>query len=487
MKINKVYKIGIIIFLFVSFTGSLAVLKYLQRIQQPNVILITIDALRPDHLGCYGYKRNTSPNIDKLAKGGAIFTQTISQAPYTLASVASFISSSSPYKHLYLTNLREHYLYNLYMNPAVSSLPGILNQVGYMTALFNDQPMLNRCRGIREDFNTISEINQNNPKEITQLALRWLRKNQNKRFFLWLYYFGAHGAYKPSSPYSDIFFRDGLPKIDKHIPFAMEDMKDIFGVIPKGIAEDNITDVNYYISKYDGKIRVVDEQIGVILGELEKLSLDKKSLIILMSDHGEGLGEHNYYFLHGHTLYDELIRVPLIIKYPPLIHKNTIIDYQVRLIDMVPTIVDILNVNKKSRIKGMDGISLRPYISGRKDYVRQYAFSSIGDIFFSIRTEDWKLIFSDLKKINESPRLSHQYKDNYPDEYQLYNLKNDPGEARNIFDKEQEIFKNLKEKLDRYIFNTMQFNLPREIYKNRASELLDEEGERTLKSLGYIQ
>lgn len=482
------YKIVIIIKIIIILTAIISsfIIFYqqLNMRDQPNILLITIDTLRPDHLSCYGYKRNTSPNIDRLAKEGVIFTNAIAQSNNTLSSVPSFITSSYPYMHLI-----EYEELLTYLNPETSTLADILRQKGYKTAMFNDYPdFLRRIQGIKSGFEYYFEIGANNPAELTQLVLNWLQQNKTKKFFIWLYYHGAHGPYNPSLPYSKIFLYDEILKTNKRIPIAIDDAKEFFGVIPKHIAEADITDIDYYIAKYDGKIRIIDEQIGLSLQGLEKMNLDKNTLIILISDHGEGLGEHNYYFRHGAPLYDELLKVPLIIKDRHFISKNKIISCQVELIDVVPTILDILNISRK-RFQGMEGISLKPYILGRDCNNKRYAFST-SSIFFSIRSEDYKLIYIDHKKIKEIPTLQQRYGN--LNEYELYNLKNDPYETKNLINEEKKVFESLKQELEKYIIKARQQEdkfkqLLEKNAKNKIFIPLNEETKKRLRNLGYIQ
>jgi len=489
MRKTKRYKVilfTLVLFLIVSFIFF----SQSKKPFQPNILFITIDSLRPDHLGCYGYKRDTSPNIDKLAKEGAIFTQAIAQGVITFNSVSSFISSTYPYM-----NLIDGENWYVYLNPNVNYLQDILKRHGYTTDLFSDHPFgIGRMIGIKNNFDSYVQIKTNKPKELTRLALKQLKKNRNQKFFLWVYYVGVHIPYSPSLPYSDIFYKDSLPRVEKYIPIATEYSVESFvvepkhisiGFIPKAVAEDNITDVNYYIAKYDGKIRIIDEQIGLLLQELKKLDLDKKTLIILNADHGEELGERNIYFIHGYNVYDEAIKVPLIITYPNFIPKNKIIDHQVQLLDIVPTIMDILGIDRG--YKNIEGISLKPYLLVEKDNIRQYAFTFCGSPVYlgCIRTEDWKLIYIDREKIKKIPGLSQRYGDYFLNDYELYNLKKDPLETHNLINEEKEIFENLKQKLN--VHTTKSKQVFKDFIKDEPFGPLDEIEKERLRSLGYLQ
>ena len=458
-----------------------------KKSKQLNVILITVDCLRPDHLSCYGYKRNTSPNIDSLAKEGVIFTPAISQAPFTASSVSSFITSSYPYMNfLDLAHMQVH------LNAKVSTLPSVLEQNGYKTAVFTDQPVVGRPIELNTDPAHYTLINKNNPYRVTQLSLKWIRENKNSKFFLWVYYFGAHYRYKPSQPYSDIFLNDGLFKIHKNIPIATGVADNVFGVIHKKVAENNITDVDYYIAQYDGKIRLIDDQIGLLLQEVKKNNLDKNTVIILIADHGESMGEHNLYFTHGYDLYDELIKVPLIIRSPNSIAKIKIIGCQAQLMDVMPTILDIFNIKTKNMY--MLGRSLMPYVLGEKCHTQRYAFSEMAGSIFCIRSENYKLIYVDREGLAKMPLPQTPHLLNYySDEYYLYDLKNDPFEIHNLIYNKNILFESLRQELNEYInkakYQALEYN--KTFQKNDVRDKTvghpEEETEENMRSLGYAQ
>ncbi|TBR20221.1 hypothetical protein EPO66_00180, partial [bacterium] len=305
----------------------------------------------------------------------------------------------------------------------------------------------------------------------------WLKKNKKDRFFIWLYFFGAHGPYNTPPAYQKLFYDDQPVKIEKHLPIAVN-ADEVFGVIPNYIAEPGKTGINYYISQYDRKIRFVDEQVGLIFDWLKKDGLDKNTLIILMADHGESLGEHGLYFDHAKTLYDELLKVPLIIHFPKIRLNNKKIRQQVRLMDVVPTIVDMLNINKKKIPVNFDGVSFKACILDGKCNMPKYVFSKSW-FLFSIRTETNKLIYRGQK---------------IPNEYELYDIKNDPGEIKNIIIEEEGLFEELKQKLGRYVTNSkieqskIKARLKDNGYlKEDKIDPANDEARNSLKRLGYMQ
>lgn len=462
-------------------------LIYQNQVQprQYNILLITVDALRPDHLGCYGYKRNTSSNIDNLAKEGVIFTQAITQGTNTIPSLPSLMTSLYPSQHGVKKIFTKYFL-------LVPTLAEILKLNGYHTTGFVAHTL--RHTGITRGFDSIDFSRGVKANAITQKAVDWLYKNKDKRFFLWLHFIDPHAPYLPPYPYNELFlpteFREkgkefltekynwisfpqniSRPSVRRPAPPRfIENHKDFFvkdfppyPVCPKQSLDKTLTgeDREYYVSQYDGEIKFTDDQIGILFDELKRLGLDQQTIVILTADHGENLADYNLYFFHGDALYDVLSKVPLIIKGGRL-PKHKMIKRQVQLIDIMPTIFDILRIKKDIK---MEGESLLPLIFNKKSRIRNYAFSEIFGILNvkSIRTENWKLIY-------------------YLDDgrYELYNLKSDPYEEYNLVNSEKKKFKFLKAKLEKWMRKTKPKTLP-------LARPLDEETKQELQSLGYVQ
>jgi len=395
-----------------------------------NVILITVDALRPDHLGCYGYERNTSPNIDKFAKEEGIL---FSQASWTCPSIHSLISSTYP-------STTGVYLWDQSLSDLTPTLTQILKKKGFYTGFISAHGGLPD----RNEFDTFEDVFDAKGEDITKKTALWIEKNQNKQFFLWVHYMDTHDR------------SIGVP-IEKQF---------IENITPE--------EIKIYSSKYDEAISYVDSQIAYLLEELKDLMIYNNTIVIITADHGEEMGEHSMYFTHGGSLWDSLIRVPLIFYYPNAPHKGKVILSQVQLIDIAPTVCDILKIKKP---KSFEGKSLLHLVE-REDISFGYSFSehqenqgdlSTGDWIYtkiSIRSVEWKMIYYVDKQGGK--------------EYQLYNLKNDPQELNNLADIEKGQFKLMKAELEEWMSRA----------KENISSLikpLDEETKEELRSLGYLQ
>jgi len=453
-KIISIVIVSVALFLFILYV-FLKINKH-EWIRKKHFILITIDALRPDHLGCYGYYRDTSPNIDSLAKTGLRFTQAISQGTLTWISLPSLMTS------LYPSTLGIYYEDQI-LPISFQILPGILKKHGYKTCLITPHNALLHTFKHQNNpsaFDIFDVSYTNDAIHITQKAMAWIAQHKDENFFLWLHYFDTHVPYPVKSIYYKKYLNDGFYNNDYSIPIATLEEGYSDDKIPAPLAENNINNVSYYIAKYDGAIRFVDEQIGILLEKIESLGLSQNTLIIISADHGEGLGEHNHYFSHG-GVNEEVIKVPLIMKYGKFLSCGKIISQQVGLIDIMPTILSLAKIKPNFK---MEGQSILPVIFGKKDS-REYIFSEFCDkavCIHSIRSNEWKLIHNITK-----------------DNYLLYNLKNDPLEHLDLQNKERLIFNDLKVKLKSWT------NRPR-LKINPQTVDLDESVKNRLRSLGYV-
>lgn len=453
----------IIFLVFATALYFVVLLKSSESFSKPNILLITLDALRADHLGCYGYKRDTSPNIDKIAERGALFLNAIAQSSHTAPSMYSILTSTYP---------SEYGIFNFgdKISEKIPTLSYLLKVSGYKTGFFSSHVGIATIQGFDEYFDTFYTIwtfreDYNNKSikvtEINPRIIKWIEKNKKEKFFLWIHYLEPHYPMSPPLAYSKLFLDGNYNTTEQKVKIS-DNYVFGFGGIPRRLANLNndITDLNYYINLYDATIRYVDEQIGKLIKYLKEMNLDRRTVIIISSDHGESLGEHGLYFMHGFQLYDGLIKVPLIIKFGRSSPKKGKIIDQVQHIDIAPTILEILKIKKPS---SMVGTSLVPLIKGNDGYNREYAFSFLGTDKISLRTNEWKLIYTFNNK-----------------EYELYNLKDDPEELSNLVSLEKDKFKVLKKELDVFVRNQEQCQT------EKTKTILDDETKDRLKSLGYF-
>lgn len=462
---NKKYVfISIVISILVISLFSILLYKNKKNYKPINIILIIVDALRPDHLSCYGYKKNTSPNIDRLANEGVKFTQAISAGGWTVESVPSILTGTYSLAHQIrsLDDLR---------NPKIKTLGQELVMKGYQCVLWSNLSTLSHL-DIKDGFQKIyvSTNYKNNMPVLTNYALtsrivnRLKIQYKNCPFFFYIHYEGCHVPYRPPVPYKYMYLYDKDRKESINIPISKlnygDGKYDGRGKIPYVAVENNIADPDYYISQYDGAISYTDAQVGRLMDGLKELGLDENTLVILTADHGEMLGEHDVFFSH-YGSYEENIRVPLIIRFPETSQfpRGRVISRQVSLIDIAPTILELLGLNKPFYIQGE---SLLAFIKPFRTYHKKYIFSCDKGCF-ALRTENWKLI------------------SNNPQDLELYNLKEDPLEQYNLVTERSDKFKQLKQKL----YNFMKRNPA--LLEARKGHSLTEEDKKLFRSLGYIQ
>ena len=448
----KKMKIKISLVIIVIFSVIAVILRfnlYPQIKAKPNIILIILDTLRADHLGCYGYKRDTSPYIDKLSEEGALFSCAFSQGGYTLASIPSILTSKFPLSWGWPTD-------EYRLSEDEITLAEILKKHGYITAAFTGGGFTSYLYGYAQGFDLYEDNDLGSTGNVKQVVFNWLEQNKKRPFFLFLHTYAIHDPFDPPEPFNGIY----APQYQGHLKDMSLDAS-LFDRIDR----ENSEDIDYIISQYDSEIRYCDSLIGELLKEIEELGLDSSTIIVLTADHGEDLMEHNT--ISHADIYDTGIHVPLILRYPPLIPKNKRVDSLVRSVDILPTILDILGISTEN---SGEGLSLLPLIFDLKKQTERLVFSMGFNTKeglkkrVSLRNKDWKLIYT----VEENS-------------YELYNINDDPKELNNVVSTEKDQFKILKETLNDYLG---QFELDRK--KDEDNIILDKETKQELKSLGYI-
>ena len=454
MKLNNITK-AIKVFSIFAIFASFAIVYSLQfHKNRPNVILIILDALRADHLGCYGYKRNTSPNIDEFASEGQLFSNAFSQAGYTFASVPSIFTSKTPFSHgVRCPELGQK------LSDNETTLAEILKYNGYTTVAFTGEGYTSHVFGFMQGFDSCTGVAdiENTNREVFE----WLEKNKKRPFFLFIHTYTTHEPFNPPEPFDKEFASSyqGYLK-DKSLDMPL------FNKLNQETKESKVflnrEDLDYIISQYDGNIKYCDKHIGKLFDRIKKLKLSLNTIIILTADHGEDLMDHNT--ISHDDIYDAGIHIPLIFIYPKKIPNNKKIDTPVRSIDIMPTILDILKLPIK---RDIEGITLLPLLLGKNDKKERLIFSAGGflkeNTRIALRTQNWKLIYTFANNA-----------------YELYNLKDDPKELKNLIDIEKGNFQSLKIKLEKYLNSRK----PSVTY---SDGLIDEHTKKSLRSLGYMQ
>ncbi|MDP1854397.1 MAG: sulfatase-like hydrolase/transferase [Candidatus Omnitrophota bacterium] len=468
---------------------SLPLISFAKAKVKLNIVLIVLDAVRADHLGCYGYSRDTSPSIDLFSRQSVLFEQAVSQGPCTHIAISSLFTS------LYPSVFHDALEWNLILRDKFVALPDILTKHGYNTAVFGG-PVLKGISNIEKRFQTASILPRDTQpslkdgpepglempqidSEIAKEASLWLEENHNKPFFLYLHFLASHDPYLPPEPYDTIFWKDEITDKMRASLKNFTRARHHSDEYDKSFDKDML---NFIISQYDGEIRYTDSQVGAILEKLEKLNLTENTLVILTADHGHAFGEHGRFF-HDNTLYSELINVPLLMRLPKVLPQDKRVENLVRHIDIMPTVLNILDIHPGSNV--MQGISLLPLFRG--EVIPK--LESVSEVHLgrlkAVRTNGWSFI-------------AHYDTDNYPRLLELYNLKNDPAEVVNLIKKIpdaeisggafNEYAEKFSDKLKEYDISCekLRFAILGTDLADE-SEVLDEETKEVLRNLGYAQ
>ncbi|MBN2182286.1 MAG: sulfatase-like hydrolase/transferase [Sedimentisphaerales bacterium] len=388
-----------------------------------NVILISIDTCRADYLSCYGYQRQTTPNIDRLAEQSYVFTNTITPIPLTLPAHFSMLTGTIPPYH------GRHDNKDKITTPSQTILADLLQQKGFVTGAFISSTILNSQFGLNQGFNYYEDYfekpddSERKAEEITRHAISWMEKNKNSRFFLFLHYYDPHDVYEPPEPFATQY-------------------------------KDNL---------YAGEIAYTDYHIGKVIDKLKEMNLYDSSLIIVTGDHGEMLGEHGEE-THMFFIYQSALHVPLIIKFPGA-PRGDRIDDLVGLIDIVPTVCEKLDIEIPSEIQGQSLCSYfgKKSIASRDRHIyceSLYPTMYQANSLLGVVTNRWKYIQTTRPE--------------------LYDLLADPNEQNNMVARESQRARILQDRLAQILEQTV-----RKEQIDRV-ETLDEQTLKHLRSLGYV-
>jgi arylsulfatase len=432
-----------------------------------SVLLITIDTLRADHLGAYGYTRNTSPRLDALARRGALFEQAYTYWPKTRGSFVALLTG----KRASQTGYGKTHPVLLGMNPTLAS---VLKAAGYDTAATVDNPNVARSLGYAQGFDKYRETweeqelltEMDRTRAITDDGVRFLQNARPDRpFLLWLHYVNPHAPYAPPAPF-DAAFRDAASKGGQRV----QPVSGFHAGVPKQWYVPGEDRLGYYISQYDGEIATVDAEVGRVLDALDASPVGAETLLVLTSDHGESLGEHDYYFDHGENLFDASLRIPLVLAGPGVKagHRSALF---ATTLDLLPTVLDAVKVSYPPNLAGE---SLWPAARGqeRPDRARLYAQND----------RNLVAVWDRRYKIVGSPEADSM-------RYSLYDRMKDPDETKNLSAQQTDVLRMERRELD-----ALSERVDQEWVRTRlllggqpVEDKLSPEACEKLKALGYAQ
>jgi arylsulfatase A-like enzyme len=479
--------------------------------ERPNIVLVTIDALRADHLALNGYERDTAPALTRLADEGANFPKAFSQATITVRSMASLFTSLYPQMHGVMSS-------GLRISDSIMTLPEVLSADGYATAgfgggnpsLFHDAGIIrgfdfyDDCRsiwalvpqkilsrlGLVERMDVGSARTTPPAETVFKKASSWLGHDPGRPFFMLVHLMDVHAPYLPPGGYADKYgkpLEGGLTDLrlnrkcnnlvlgKSEMFFELAESGDFDRMSEMDITFDDIDEreLNRLVDLYDGCIAYVDSQFERFLESLSGVGLLDNTLIVVTADHGEAFLEHGRLFHSGDLVYDELMRVPLIVSYPGAFSPGAAVDVPVRLIDIMPTILEAAGLEPSPVQTGgmhMEGTSLMPLLRGDEVELEMRMNSEVyceGALVSCVRTDRWKYIDSQ----------GHNT-------LALYDLVGDPQEKHNLLSEQEEVVHDLAARLRSYS-ELVRFYL--EDHEGPTPIAVDEETRKRLRALGYVE
>jgi arylsulfatase A-like enzyme/Tfp pilus assembly protein PilF len=394
--------------------GALEAIAQTPLRPQPNVVLITIDTLRADHVGAYGYKQIKTPNIDGLAADGARFERAFAVVPVTLPSHSSMLTGTYPM----LSGMHDFSANKL--SPLQPTMASVLKQAGYRTGAVIAAAVLDSRFGLNQgfdfyydhfDFSRLDEANLDEMERpgnaVADVALDWVAKNSDKKFFLWMHLYDPHFPYNPPEPYK----------------------------------------TEYAARPYDGEIAFADEQVGRLLRFLKEKGIYKNTVIVLCGDHGESLGEHGEK-THGFFIYNATMHVPLIIRLPESTSPRVVAD-PVSLVDLMPTVLLAAGIEVPGQVQGH---SLLTELRGQATESDNHD-QSVGAHVAAAAARDRVLygetylprIHFNWSELRGSENAKYHFIDAPKPE--LYDLANDPSETHNLIAEKKAVAEAMRSKL----------------------------------------
>jgi len=423
-----------------------------------NLILISLDTLRADRLGCYGYQRPTSPHLDAWSQGAVLFTRAISLANETVASHQGLFQSKLPSQAM--------------GTESRTMLAGVLKAAGYRTAAFTGGGPMSVALGFGPGFQEFDEDNWSLSQSVPK-AIPWLEKQVpaggGAPFFLFLHTFDVHLPYNPPPPYDTMFF----PEYDGPVtgPGTQEVLRKVRRIFEwasfQGQFDVNERDRQKINALYDGGVAYLDAYLFRLFEALGRLKLTDRTMLVIFSDHGEEFWDHGS-VLHAHTLYQELLHVPLIIRVPGYERYSGRVSELVSLIDVVPTILDALDIDPPD---GLQGRSLLPAMRG-EPFPPRPALSE--GLAFGLDLQ--AIIHADFKLIRYNHLPGRQT--------QLYYLAKDPQERHDLVGELVEMRERLAGLLDAQT-SPLAAKVPHPL--DRLPQGIDAKTLQRLRALGYVE
>lgn len=436
-----------------------------------NVILITIDTLRADHLGVYGYARPTSPELDARSAKAQVFERAIVQWPKTVPSMTSMFTST--YAH---TNGVMFASRGQYIDDSLTTITEVLKANGFETYGVVSNAVLSHSTNFSQGFDHYAETwldasrgpNHSRADHVTDFAIKALNELKGKKFFLWIHYVDPHYQYFPPAPFNRMFIGDHFYRKNRILKINAEDANYYDGIARRVWNLDQSQEWDYYIAQYDAEIRYLDHELQRLFSKFDQDRIWKTSVVYFTADHGESLGENHYYFEHGWFPYTACSHVPLIVWDPQ--EKARRISTSTALLDLAPSILRRMKIPIPAAFEGKpwDTVNARPiYVEAGEGGLTRQNFTRSMWI--------WPFHFVYVPSLNYQRMMQHM-------PFELYNVEKDPYEARNIVEQDPQRAKDYEKQLFKWMQSSPNFKTP-----SSKTPDYDPQAIEQMESLGYVQ
>ncbi len=424
-----------------------------------NLLMIVLDGASAGRMSAYGYTKRTTPEIEKLAERGVVFDNAISQAVYTIASIGSVLTGQYPDRHQSVSFADR-------LPSSAVTLPGLLSPAGFRTAGFSGNAVVSTAFGLDQGYDEFYAVWQSpdytgHGDSVLRSFLSWLEAHHTEQFFAYIHFREPHFPYNPPPPYDTLFAPARV------FPEGIKDWQEVEAINRAAAAGDGVpADVLERVrGLYDGNMAYVDVLVGEILKRVEALGLDRKTAVILFADHGEALLEHRY-IGHNTQLYEESIRVPLLVSLPGLAPRR--VSDVVELTDLAPTVLDLAGLSDRAEQEAMQGRSLVPLLYG-EEIPEKLAFSRTlwNKPRYAARGSRFKFIWDSRNGSSE-----------------LYDLEKDPGETVNRIDENPVTSGYLRQRLYQWVRQQEHLRVGAPM---REEALISEDVRKHLEAIGYVE
>ncbi|MBI1849347.1 MAG: sulfatase [Planctomycetes bacterium] len=416
---------------------------------RPDVILVTVESFRFDHVGCFGYGAARTPTLDDLARSGAMFEGATTQSCFTAPSMATISTGLFPVEHGVLQ------WGDRGDSAPVQNLSQVLSAAGYRTGFFGGHGALAGIHALARGFETFRDEPDRTADAIVEDAMEWLRKSDDPAF-VWLHLFEPHAPYRPGESY-------GRPRVPSELRARLDGhaFDEWERLATSGEGSSFATRVAFLTSQYDGEIDRVDEALGALVDALRREARFERTHVIVFADHGENLGDHAPFFDHRDFLYDSLVHVPLVWHGPGIVPRRVV--EPVGQVELAATILRVLDIADPSpRRSGRSFEDLLLGVPTRRD---RDQFSDSGrqaDPHIAIRAERFKLV----RRLDDGREL-------------LFDLRADPAELRDASSEHADEAQRLRARLDAWFASLTA--------APRGDETLDAAASARLRALGYVR